>query len=94
MHVNDATDLFRHITTEMASLCRAIMHVLAAARRQYRLQLRPDEEGRFSAQPSTRMWPPASSASSRAVSEAASEVRFIAPTFTSPLSWLKLSDLI
>ena len=36
-------DLFRHVSAEKASLYRCIMDVFAAAKRQYRLQLRPDE---------------------------------------------------
>ncbi|ENK3929218.1 DUF2397 family protein [Pseudomonas aeruginosa] len=35
--------MFRHATAEKAPLYRAIMEVFAAAKRQYRLQLRPDE---------------------------------------------------
>lgn len=38
-----SADLFRHATAEKASVYRAIMEVFAAAKRQYRLQLRPDE---------------------------------------------------
>lgn len=38
-----ADDLFRHISAEKAPLYRAIMDVFATAKRQYRLQLRPDE---------------------------------------------------
>ncbi|NLC37208.1 MAG: TIGR02677 family protein [Alcaligenaceae bacterium] len=38
-----STDLFRHITADKAALYRAIMGVFATAKRQYRLQLRPDE---------------------------------------------------
>ncbi len=38
-----AADLFRHISAEKAALYRAVMDVFAAAKRQYRLQLRPDE---------------------------------------------------
>ncbi|MFW7267018.1 TIGR02677 family protein [Gluconacetobacter sp. Hr-1-5] len=38
-----STDLFRHVTADKAVLYRAIMEVFAAAKRQYRLQLRPDE---------------------------------------------------
>lgn len=38
-----SADLFRHATAEKASIYRAIMEVFAAAKRQYRLQLRPDE---------------------------------------------------
>lgn len=36
-------DLFRHVTAEKAAIYRTIMSVFAAARRQYRLQLRPEE---------------------------------------------------
>lgn len=44
MHVvNDPADLFRHVSTEKAAFYRRIMDVFAAAKRQYRLQLRPDE---------------------------------------------------
>lgn len=38
-----STDLFRHVTADKAMFYRAIMEVFAAAKRQYRLQLRPDE---------------------------------------------------
>ncbi|QIB64220.1 TIGR02677 family protein [Kineobactrum salinum] len=38
-----STDLFRHITADKTAFYRAIMDVFAAAKRQYRLQLRPDE---------------------------------------------------
>ena len=38
-----SSDLFRHVTADKASLYRAIMEVFATAKRQYRLQLRPDE---------------------------------------------------
>lgn len=38
-----STDLFRHVTADKAGLYRSIMEVFAAAKRQYRLQLRPDE---------------------------------------------------
>lgn len=38
-----AADLFRHVSADKAGMYRAIMEVFAAARRQYRLQLRPDE---------------------------------------------------
>ncbi|MGT2430706.1 TIGR02677 family protein [Cupriavidus basilensis] len=40
---SDSADLFRHVSAEKALLYRAIMSVFAAAKRQYRLQLRPDE---------------------------------------------------
>jgi uncharacterized protein (TIGR02677 family) len=36
-------DLFRHVSAEKATLYRAVMDVFATAKRQYRLQLRPDE---------------------------------------------------
>jgi uncharacterized protein (TIGR02677 family) len=35
--------LFRHVSAEKASLYRAIMEAFAAAKRQFRLHLRPDE---------------------------------------------------
>lgn len=38
-----STDLFRHITADKSVFYRTIMDVFAAAKRQYRLQLRPDE---------------------------------------------------
>lgn len=44
MSVADSpADLFRHVSAEKAALYRCIMDVFAAAKRQYRLQLRPDE---------------------------------------------------
>ncbi len=39
----ETADLFRHVSAEKAALYRCIMDVFAAAKRQYRLQLRPDE---------------------------------------------------
>ncbi len=48
--VSDSAELFRHVSAEKAALYRGIMDVFAAAKRQYRLQLRPDEvlaEGRW-----------------------------------------------
>ena len=41
--VNDSAELFRHVSAEKAVFYRSIMDVFAAAKRQYRLQLRPDE---------------------------------------------------
>ena len=38
-----ASDLFRHVSAEKAELYRAVLDVFARAKRQYRLQLRPDE---------------------------------------------------
>lgn len=38
-----AGDLFRHISADKARLYRMIMDAFAAAKRQFRLQLRPDE---------------------------------------------------
>lgn len=38
-----AADLFRHVSAEKAPQYRAIMDVFAAAKRQFRLHLRPDE---------------------------------------------------
>jgi uncharacterized protein (TIGR02677 family) len=36
-------DLFRHVSAEKAALYRAVMQAFAAAKRQFRLHLRPDE---------------------------------------------------
>ena len=41
--MNDSAELFRHVSAEKAVFYRSIMDVFAAAKRQYRLQLRPDE---------------------------------------------------
>jgi uncharacterized protein (TIGR02677 family) len=41
--LTDVADLFRHVSAEKATFYRCIMDVFAAAKRQYRLQLRPDE---------------------------------------------------
>jgi len=41
--VSDSAELFRHVSAEKAEVYRCIMDVFAAAKRQYRLQLRPDE---------------------------------------------------
>lgn len=38
-----AAELFRHLSAEKSAFYRSIMDVFAAAKRQYRLQLRPDE---------------------------------------------------
>lgn len=38
-----AAELFRHLSAEKSAFYRCIMNVFAAAKRQYRLQLRPDE---------------------------------------------------
>jgi len=38
-----SSDLFRHVTADKAPFYRAILEVFATAKRQYRLQLRPDE---------------------------------------------------
>lgn len=40
---NETAELFRHLSAEKAAFYRCIMDVFAAAKRQYRLQLRPDE---------------------------------------------------
>lgn len=40
---NTAAELFRHLSAEKFALYRCVMDVFAAAKRQYRLQLRPDE---------------------------------------------------
>jgi uncharacterized protein (TIGR02677 family) len=39
----DARDLFRHVSAEKSELYRGIMDAFAAAKRQFRLHLRPDE---------------------------------------------------
>lgn len=39
----EASDLFRHVSADKAEAYRAILDVFARAKRQYRLQLRPDE---------------------------------------------------
>lgn len=36
-------DLFRHVSAEKAALYRCVMDCFAAAKRQFRLHLRPDE---------------------------------------------------
>lgn len=41
--VSNSAELFRHVSAEKAYFYRCIMDVFAAAKRQYRLQLRPDE---------------------------------------------------
>lgn len=41
-HASDAT-LFQHVTAEKTALYRTVLDVFARAKRQYRLQLRPDE---------------------------------------------------
>jgi uncharacterized protein (TIGR02677 family) len=46
-----AGDLFRHVSAEKAAQYRAIMDTFAAAKRQFRLQLRPDEVQREAAWP-------------------------------------------
>lgn len=38
-----SAELFRHVSADKAALYRAVLNAFAAARRQYRLQLRPDE---------------------------------------------------
>ena len=38
-----AAELFRHVSADKALLYRGVMQAFAAAKRQYRLQLRPDE---------------------------------------------------
>src|SRR5262249_24917450 len=40
---NNSAELFRHVSAEKAAFYRCIMDVFEAAKRQYRLQLRPDE---------------------------------------------------
>src|SRR3984893_6292868 len=41
--VSDSAELFRHVSAEKSEFYRCIMDVFEAAKRQYRLQLRPDE---------------------------------------------------
>ena len=41
--MSDPAELFRHVSAEKAAFYRSLMAVFAAAKRQYRLQLRPDE---------------------------------------------------
>lgn len=41
--IDESAELFRHLSVEKAALYRCIMEVFSAAKRQYRLQLRPDE---------------------------------------------------
>lgn len=43
MSTPNAAELFRHLSAEKSAFYRCIMNVFAAAKRQYRLQLRPDE---------------------------------------------------
>lgn len=40
---DSSADLFRHVSAEKAALYRCMMDVFSTAKRQYRLQLRPDE---------------------------------------------------
>lgn len=40
---DDSRELFRHVSAEKSALYRSILDVFATAKRQYRLQLRPDE---------------------------------------------------
>jgi uncharacterized protein (TIGR02677 family) len=50
----DARELFRHVSAEKAAFYRSIMDAFAAAKRQFRLHLRPDEvlaEGRWTGSP-------------------------------------------
>ncbi len=63
-----ASLLFRHVTADKAALYRAVMETFAAAKRQFRLQLRPDEvlaEGR---------WPGAASPALEAVQQALTQL--------------------
>jgi hypothetical protein len=39
----ESRELFRHVSAERSSYYRSILDVFALAKRQYRLQLRPDE---------------------------------------------------
>lgn len=40
---SESAELFRHLSADKAAFYRCILDVFAAAKRQYRLQLRPDE---------------------------------------------------
>ena len=40
---DEASDLFRHVSADKAETYRAILDVFVRAKRQYWLQLRPDE---------------------------------------------------
>lgn len=41
--IQTARDLFRHVSADKAQFYRVIMETFAAAKRQFRLHLRPDE---------------------------------------------------
>jgi len=43
VETSDSRDLFRHVSADKSALYRAIMQTFAAAKRQFRLHLRPDE---------------------------------------------------
>jgi len=52
--MNDSAELFRHVSAEKSALYRNIMDSFAAAKRQFRLHLRPDEvlaEGQWANSP-------------------------------------------
>src|ERR1700704_1705073 len=52
--VSESAELFRHVNADKSPLYRCILDVFAAAKRQYRLQLRPDEvlaEAEWSGEP-------------------------------------------
>ena len=52
--VSESAELFRHVNADKSRLYRCILDVFAAAKRQYRLQLRPDEvlaEANWSGEP-------------------------------------------
>lgn len=52
--VKNSAELFRHVSAEKSALYRNIMDSFAAAKRQFRLHLRPDEvlaEGEWSGTP-------------------------------------------
>ena len=42
-HSTALADLFRHVSAEKAALYRSVMETFAAAKRQFRLHMRPDE---------------------------------------------------
>ncbi|MBU6259650.1 MAG: TIGR02677 family protein, partial [Burkholderiales bacterium] len=61
-------ELFRHASAEKAAHYRAILEVFAAAKRQYRLQLRPEEVL------AEAEWPPASKPSSEDIAAALAQL--------------------
>jgi hypothetical protein len=48
--------LFRHVSADKAALYRAVMDTFAAAKRQFRLHLRPDGQWRPLSGPASSRW--------------------------------------